>query len=530
MVHKRLTLMVAVLALLSVALVAKNSLARHSVLDQLNLLVNVRHELDTFYVEETEDGQLVDAAVRGMVHSLDDPYTEYYSKEELADFDKEVHGEFSGIGAEINVESGKLQITSPLEDSPAWEAGVLAGDIVLEIDGTEVEKIFVGHQTRAARINAAIDHLTGQPGTKVTLRVRHKTGEEENITITRKKIVVPTVKGVRRLGEDGHWDYMLDPARRIGYIRLMQFTDKSIDDVRLAVEQLKGEGVRGLILDLRFNPGGLLTGAVDLSDMFLEEGKRIVSIRGRGVGEQVYRAKRDDSYTDIPLVVLANEFSASASEIVTGALADNGRAKFIGTRTFGKGSVQTTKLMTDDKQQPMGMLKFTTAYYYLPNGRNIHRKPDAELWGVDPEPGFYVSMSAEQMEEMIKVRREGDVLRRKNGNGPAETITPAFIEEKMADPQLAAALKALLGKLKVGDWPKVGRDNVQQLALQTRRDNLERQREFFQESLTELETELAKLDEQINEAGGGESGSDADDSAGVEKDKAAEELEPAGVK
>lgn len=499
----RLTALMILLALLSITLAATHTVARRSgernVFDQLNLLVDVRHELAARYVEQPDEQQLVDAALRGMVGVLNDPYTEYYNHDELADFNKQIHGEFSGIGAEVNIEQDKLQIASPLEDSPAWRAGVLADDIVLEIDDTPVTEIFTGKTTRNQKLRAAIDRLTGPAGTAVHLLVQHKTGQQERISVTRRKIDIPTVKGVRRSGENGHWDFMLDGQNRIGYIRLTQFTHRSVADFQLAVKQLQKQKARGLIIDLRFNPGGLLQGAVELSQMFLEANQRIVSIKGRAEKEKVFTAHADQPITDLPLIVLANEYSASASEIVTGALADNGRAKFVGARTFGKGSVQTTKLLLGDQGDELGMLKFTNAYYYLPNGRNIHRRPDQTVWGVDPEPGFYVPMNAEQIEQMIKLRRERDVLRQHKGEDTTGDLTPDDILEQMADLQLAAALTAIQGKLLNGDWSAVGGENVNQLALQTRRDNLVRRRDLLQQGLAGLEEELAKLDTQINE-------------------------------
>ncbi len=499
MQRKYFTMAALSFAVMCLLLLTAQSLAiRGSAIDQLNLLVDVRQELVENYVEPVDQRKIVEAAVRGMVESLGDPYTSFINQDEIDDFDKSIRGTFSGIGAEIEIRDNRLRIASPLEDSPAWKAGVLAGDIVLEIDGKPVSEIFADLKSDAEKSREAIKRLTGDEGTVVRLRVRHESGEEREIAITRARIEIPVIKGVRRVN-DGHWDFMLDPKNKIGYIRLTQFTQRSVEDLRAALRQLKAAGVRGLILDLRFDPGGLLPAAVQVADMFLPEGKRIVSVKGRNVPEHVEMSTAQDELTDVPMVVLANEASASASEIVTGALKDNGRAKFIGTRTFGKGSVQTVKMIQNDSGQPLGILKLTNAYYYLPSGRNIHRVEGAEAWGVDPEDGFYVPMTVEQMRKMIEARRESDVLRPGNGGSSEAEVTPDWINEKLHDPQLAAGLQALLGKLDTGDWPIVGESNVQKLANQTQRDNLLRQRDLIRESLRQVEAQLAQLGVNVAE-------------------------------
>ncbi len=488
-----LTMAATSFAIMCLLLLTAQSMAfRTSAIDQLNLLVDIRQELAENFVEPVDEQKMVEEAVRGMVESLEDPYTVFIKQDDIDEFDKSIRGTFSGIGAEIEIRDNRLRIASPLEDSPAWKSGVLAGDIVLEIDGKPVSELFADLKTDAEKSREAIKHLTGEEGTVVKIRVRHESGEESEIAITRARIEIPVIKGVRRRG-DGHWDFMLDPANKIGYIRLTQFTQRSVDDLRAALRQLKQENVRGLILDLRFDPGGLLPAAVQVADMFLPAGNRIVSVKGRNVPEHIETSTAEATLTDVPMVVLANEFSASASEIVTGALADNNRAKFIGTRTFGKGSVQTVKMIQNDSGQPLGILKMTNAYYYLPSGRNIHRVEGADVWGVDPDEGFYVPMNAEQIRKMIEARRESDVLRPDNGNNGAVTVTPLWIEEQLHDPQLAAGLKALIGKLDQGDWPRVGQSNVQQQVESTRRENLVRQRDLIRDSLREVEAELAKL-------------------------------------
>jgi len=474
-----------------------------SVYDQLDLLVDVRHEIVQNYVEEPDSAELTEAAVRGMVESLDDPYTTYLNAEDLAELEKQVSGTFSGIGAEITTQPGRLTIVTPLEDSPAWNAGVMAGDTVLEIEGETTEGISV---------QEAVTRLTGEAGTDVTIKVRHETGEEETITITRDVIQVKSVRGFRR-DDDNSFNFMLDDENKIGYVRLTSFSGKTVEELTEVLIDLQERGMRGLIIDVRFDPGGLLSAAVAISDMFLEEGQRIVSVKGRRTRERAYDATAQTLVDpSVEVVILANEASASASEILTGALSDNERALFVGTRTFGKGSVQNVRMF--DAAQ--GAIKLTNAYYYLPNGRNIHRRPDKETWGVDPSAGSYVPMSPDAVSEMMKVRRAGDVIRDRESS--AEAVTPGWIETELKDPQLSAALEAVLGKLEGGDWPTVGKDGADELAKASRLAGLERRREALVEALAELDARIDELD------GGEPAAGEAEPSAGaIEMDETAEE-------
>jgi carboxyl-terminal processing protease len=322
----------------------------------------------------------------------------------------------------------------------------------------------------------------------VTLRVRHPSGVEAALPITRAQITMQTVRGPRR-GADEHWDFMLDPVHAIGYIRIGQFTDTTAGELKAALAQLQDRQFRGLILDLRFNPGGLLESAVQVGNMFLPAGQRIVSVRGRVVPETVYTSTGAGLIAPVPVVVLANESSASAAEIVTGALSDNHRARFVGTRTFGKGSVQQVRALENGE----GALKITNAYYYLPNGRNIHRRKDKDVWGVDPDEGCYVSMTAQQVEAMVKTRNAGDILG-VPGATTEPAVTPDSIRRDMQDPQLAAALRSVLGKLADGHWPVVGLSQAQALALETQRAGLLHQREALTERLGQVDQELEKIE------------------------------------
>jgi carboxyl-terminal processing protease len=512
----RLTLFLVLFALVGVAL-ARNV----SVFDQFDLLVDVRHEIVSQYVEEPDQPQMVQAAVRGMVESLDDPYTIFLAPEEIEPFDKAVRGAFSGIGAEVDIHENRLRIVSPLEDSPAWKAGVMAGDTVLEIDG---------QSTEGMKITEAVNKLTGEEGTQVTIKVRHESGETAVFVLTRARINVQTVRGFRR-DAAGKWDYLLDDQHRIGYIRLTQFTEQTPPAVRAALDELIKQDVRGIILDVRFDPGGLLESAAAIADLFLPAGQTIVSIKGRAVREKVLTATEEGTIPPIPMVILANEASASAAEILTGALSDNGRALFIGARTFGKGSVQQVKMLDSAR----GAIKITNAYYYLPSGRNIHRRENAEVWGVDPKDGYYVPMTPQETRELVKTRRDNDVLRANptpgskpenagdSGGGviAPDSPSPQWLRENLKDPQLAAALEAMLGKLTAGDWPVVGASGAAQLVKEQKRQTLEMQRDLLTDRLNQINDELNQLDAPA--PGNADVGSEAENHSDSEAQSGTEE-------
>lgn len=446
--------------------------------DQLALLVDVRHEIVERYVDEANQEKLIESAVNAMVDSLDDQYTSYLSPEDLDEFDQQVLGQFTGIGVEYTIDStlNRLRIVTPLEDSPAWRAGVMAGDIVLEIEGESTE----GIKDREVR-----EKLLGEENTTVQIKVRHESGQEQDIVITRALISVKSVRGFRR-DENNQWIYLIDPIHGIGYVKIRQFNDRTVDELRQALDKLSQQSARGLIIDLRYNPGGLLESATAVADMFLKGGQTIVSTKGRKVRELVTKSRDEGTFDNVPIVVLANEHSASGAEIVAGALTDNNRAKFVGMRTFGKGSVQQVIGL----QSGHGALKITTAYYYLPNGRLIHRREDSEVWGVDPEDGFFIPMTSEQLKNMFDIERTNQALR-----NHTDSITPDWIEEHMGDLQLVAALRALLGRIETGHWNAVGQSGAKVLADQRQREQLKQQRNLLLDHLGKIDLELATLNE-----------------------------------
>jgi carboxyl-terminal processing protease len=385
----------------------------------MRLLVDVLHEVEQKYVVDLtpeRKRKLVEDMINGGLERLD-PHSAYINPRDYKQFDKQSEGKFGGVGIQVGYDRqnrGQLTVVSPMAGTPAYEAGVLAGDIILKIDGKSTENL---------RMSEAVDMIQGEPGSKVTLTVLHETGKEPiDIPITRAIIKVPSVLGDRRkTANPKEWDFMLDPANRIGYVRLTTFSKNAPAELRAVVEELQRDGVQGLVLDLRNNPGGLLRSAVQVADLFLDDGV-IVSTKGRNHKDEIYRAKPGDTLLSepgrvVPIAVLVNKYSASASEIVAAALQDHKRAVIIGERSYGKGSVQNIILMENDTSA----LKLTTASYWRPSGKNIHRFPDKkdfeaaqidpDEWGVKPDKGFAVPMKDEERLEYMVWRTQRDVLR-----------------------------------------------------------------------------------------------------------------------
>ena len=363
------------------------------------VLVDALDQVDRNYVTEVDRRAMIEAAIRGVLGKLD-PYSSYMGPDEVQQFRTNLAGEFGGIGIQIAVDDGQLKVLSPMFDTPAYRAGLLAGDRILEIDGRSTDGI---------SIDEAVKRLQGNIGESVTLTVGHP-GKDvaEKIKITREKIHLETLLGDRR-GSDGAWEFMFDPKQRIGYVRLTAFSFDTAAKLKNILEKLQAEKMRGLILDLRFNPGGLLNGAIEVSDFFVAEG-RIVSTKGRNSPERTWDAHKEGTFTGFSMVVLVNRYSASASEIVAACLQDHSRAVVIGERTWGKGSVQNVIELEDGRS----ILKLTTAAYRRPNGKNIHRFPDAkptDEWGVMPDKGFDIELDDDELLALIENRRDRDILR-----------------------------------------------------------------------------------------------------------------------
>lgn len=407
-------------------------------------IVDVSTLINALYVEEPDIEALQRGAIEGMLEELNDPYTAFVPRLDTERFSKDLTGEYVGIGAEVIIRDGWLTISSPLDGSPAWKAGVMADDRVVAIDGQSTEGL---------TINESIDLLTGQPNTKVVITVERGT-ESLDIEIERDHIKVQAVKGFMREDGDGEWLHVIDRSAGIAYIRLTQFTPGCAQEVKDAIEESKqelGGDLGGLILDLRFNPGGLLDEAVEIADLFIEQGT-IVSTKGRVFQEESAEATSEGTITDLPLVVLVNGQSASASEVLSGALSDHGRAVILGTRSFGKGSVQTVRPL----ESGAGVLKITEQYYYLPSGRLLHRRDDSTVWGVDPSPGYFVPLTNDQTLEMLRTRREQEIISHNDESDKVDLGDTSAVLAALNDPQLKASVNVMQHRVATGEFEPAG--------------------------------------------------------------------------
>ena len=394
--------------------------------DLFREFVDTFEQIDRNYVNEVDRKELMRAAIEGMVTKLD-PYSSYIPPTDLADFTQGIEQEFGGIGIQVQIdsESRRLTVMTPLPGTPAYKAGVRSGDVVMEING---------ESTEGFTIEDAVKRLKGPAGDEVSIGVLHK-GEEkvETVKLVREVIQVATVLG-DRYGEGDAWDFMIDDANKIAYVRLTHFGRRTAEELRETLDKLRGEGLKGLVLDMRFNPGGLLSQAVEVCDLFLESGT-IVSTKGRNVPERSYDARKDGvaAEGDFPIAVLVNRYSASASEIVGACLQDHHRAAVVGERTWGKGSVQNVI----DLGGGSSALKLTTASYLRPSGQKIHRFPkdtEKDEWGVHPDPSLEIKFSDDELRNYLLDRRNRDVI-------------GASQERMFEDRQLQAALKLLREKI-----------------------------------------------------------------------------------
>jgi carboxyl-terminal processing protease len=440
-------------------------------------LADIRARILGSYVKSLDERSLDEAAIRGMLQSLNDPHSELLPQEQLQEISRSLEGGLTGIGAHLAVEGKQLVVITPLPGSPAHAAGLKAGDAILAVDGKAVEELGPA---------AAIAAIRGPAGSTVSLRIQRTGDSGVIIKITRGAIRMPSVKGLT-LDASGQWRFWLDAPAKIGYVQISEFSKQTADDCRATLNDLVKQGLKGLVVDLRQCPGGMLTSAVETANLFLPEGT-IVSARGRTQSESKYFAGKGALVNDVPLLVLIDEQTASAAEILAGALKDNGRATLLGTRTFGKGSIQS--LLPVDANRA---IRLTTGYFFLPSGRSIDRQPGAELWGVDPSDGFYFPMSKEQLEVWRKRRQNREVL-----DGAGRTILPTgaaavatALENDLADPQLAGAYKAMSARLAGGEFARVGQSEEALRKHYARREQLLKMKADTLQQLDRIEKELS---------------------------------------
>lgn len=401
----------------------------------------VMQEIDQRYVREVDRQELYDTAMHAMVNSLD-KHSDYFSAKELAALNESLNRHFTGIGVRVYLhpETRLLTVNTPLVGTPAEKAGLEAGDTILEIDGVS---------TADKTSTECSDLIRGEEGTHVTLTVRHA-GETEpvKISVLRADINIPSVEG-EAIQNDGSWDFMLEEEPRIAYIRLNAFVDETLDDLIGAVEELRHRDVKGVILDVRDNPGGKLDVVVRMCDLFLDSGL-IVSTNYRHGEREIYNAHRTGDEPKYPLAILVNDNSASASEILAAAMQDHHRAIIVGQRTYGKGSVQTVFPL----EHGDAALKLTIAKYHRPSGKNIDRQEndtEADEWGVLPDPGYEVKLTPEEWGQLLYQRQQRDVydptgaLQRVQHDPNLPLRAPDAV---MPDPQLERAIKAINDQIK----------------------------------------------------------------------------------
>lgn len=339
------------------------------------------------YIDEIADrDELTDAALRGLLETLD-THSAYIDAEAMKQFRINLRGKMIGIGAVVDLEDGRLIVKSPLNGSPAAEAGLIPGDAIVAIDGVNVESF-----PKESRLQDSIGRLRGAAGSKVSVEiVPAGSNDSRKVEITRREVKIERMTGDHR-DENNQWVYQLKEEPQIGYIRIVNFTRESNHDFQQIAESLQHKDLQGLIIDLRDNGGGMLTAAVAISDMFLDDGV-ILSVRGRNVEKPQYFADPDQLLPELPVVVLVNRNTASAAEILAGALKDHKRATVVGERTFGKGTVQGLFEL-----QSGGAIKLTTARFFTPSGASLEKPKDADeddTWGVEPSDGFAIPLSEE---------------------------------------------------------------------------------------------------------------------------------------
>jgi carboxyl-terminal processing protease len=401
--------------------------------------------------EDLEKGKDLDLALERMLTHLD-PYTSYYDPETVQKMEQDIKGQFTGIGVVIRKDTSKdlLQVVTPIKGSPAYKAGIQAGDLITriyrEVDN-EGKKLPEPDDisTKGMSTNDAVKKILGQPKTKVKVTVEREGVEKPlEFELTRSLIEVESVLGFKRKDDDS-WDYFVDPDSKIAYIRLTQFQKYTARDLEKVLGDLKKTGLKGLVLDLRFNPGGLLPSAVQISDLFVDDGL-IVSIRERGKREQGYGGVSDGSHLNFPMVCMVNGMSASASEIVSACLQDHKRALVVGERSYGKGSVQSIQpLDTVAAGDVKAEIKMTTASFWRPSGKNLNKSTttgkDEDEWGVTPDKGYIVPLTRTERDQLADAQETAAHILPLSKRSAAPKV-------EFQDKQLDKALEYLRGQIK----------------------------------------------------------------------------------
>ncbi|OAI54346.1 hypothetical protein AYO44_03495 [Planctomycetaceae bacterium SCGC AG-212-F19] len=413
--------------------------------DLIALLSDVREKIGRR--EDLVNDKDVEMTMQMLMTHLD-PYSTFIDKETIAAFTRDTQGNFTGIGVQIRKDTTRdqLLVITPLKGSPAYRAGIKTGDIITTVirevdsDGNKLPKPEV-IPTKGLQLNDAVTKILGKAGTEVKLVIEREGAEKPlEFKITRGLVEMETCLGFKRKDTDD-WDFMIDKTNQIAYIRLTQFARNSAADMKRIVRDLDKEGIKGLILDLRFNPGGLLPAAVDICDLFIDDGV-IVTIKQRNGREDSYTGEHDGSYLNFPMVCLVNGMSASGSEIVSACLQDHHRALIVGERSYGKGSVQNIVPF----KPTGGQIKLTTASFWRPNGKNLNKSStkgtDEEDWGVIPDKNFVLNLTRAERDQLFEHLRESEIIARKDAPAPKEP------KPEYKDRQLDSSLEYLKGQIK----------------------------------------------------------------------------------
>jgi carboxyl-terminal processing protease len=386
---------------------------------QLNLFGDVFDRVRSDYVEQPNDEKLIESAINGMLSALD-PHSSYMNAKNFQEMQVQTQGKFGGLGIEVTMENGVVKVVSPIDDTPAARGGIMANDLIIKLDGDDVQGL---------TLNEAVDKMRGKINTPITLTILREGKEPFDVKLVRDEIKVKSVKSS-----------LEGPDKDIGYIRISSFTEQTQEGLEAAISSIKkqtGSKLKGYIIDLRNDPGGLLDQAISVSDTFLDRGE-IVSTRGRHADEtQRFNAQRGDLADGKSVVVLINGGSASASEIVAGALQDHKRATVIGTRSFGKGSVQTIVPLGSQ-----GALRLTTARYYTPSGRSIQAR------GIDPDTVIEEELPPDLQGKDTSTKGEASLRGHLQNEAQGEEGggSSAYVpEDRSKDLQLKAAIDVLHG-------------------------------------------------------------------------------------
>ncbi len=432
--------------------------------------------IESHSVVAVNESVLSEAAIRGMLETLKDPYSQFLTEDELKGLYQQLEGQLVGIGAALK-KGGKddpIVVELLLPNSPARLGGLKVGDVILAVNGQPAEKL-----------EDTVKAIRGTAGTEVSIKILSADKKESVLTLKRGQIRLSAVKGLS-ISEQGQWQHWLDADGKVGYVQLAEFNATAATDLKATLKTLSDQGLKGLVLDMRGSPGGRLEISIEVAELFLKD-SLIVDIRGRSNEQNSsHRARGVGAFAELPLVVVVDRHTASASEVLTAALQDNGRAVVVGERTFGKGSVQSI-ISLDGTSGPA--IKLTTAQMLTPKGRPLSRQADSKEWGVDPQDGFYVPLTTEQRaaRQQQRINLEKGILQ------PKSPLTPELVEQQLSDPALAAALKTLQSKLSTGEFAKTGqplKDQELQFAKQVevrkQRDELRKQVELLDRELGEV--------------------------------------------